>query len=84
MQKISTILKATAIKSFSRKKVAKLSGTDWQSFLASTFSSGENYKNTFTLLDFQYTSETEQNKISASEINILIDVSVKWVRSHRV
>jgi hypothetical protein len=81
IQKISTILKATAFISFTREKVAKLSGAEWQNFLVSKISSGSNYKNTFALLDYQYVSGKD---IGSSEIEKLIDASVKWIRRHRV
>ena len=81
LQKISTILKTTAFKSFSRKKVAKLSGANWQNFLVSKISSGSNFKNIFALLDYQYVAK---EKISSSEIEKLIDASVKWTRRHFV
>lgn len=80
-QKISTILKATAMTSFSREKVARLSGKGWQEFLVSKMPSGSNDRNTFALMDYQYTSKKE---ISVSEIEQLIDASVRWIRRHRV
>ena len=81
IQKISTILKVTAFYSFSREKVARLSGEDWQNFLVSKISSGSKYRDTFELLDYQYVSE---RKIESSEIEKLIDASTRWIRRHRV
>jgi hypothetical protein len=81
IQKISTILKATAFSSFAREKVAKLSGADWQNFLVSKISSESNYKNTFALLDYQYVAGKD---IGSSELEKLVDASVKWIRRHRV
>ena len=81
IQQISTILKTTAYYSFSREKVARLSGADWQNFLISKITSGSNYKNIFALLDFQYRTE---KKIGSTEMEKLIDASVRWIRRHRV
>jgi hypothetical protein len=81
IQKISTILKTTAFYSYSREKVAKLSGADWQNFLISKISSGSNCRDTFAMLDNQYVAG---KKIGSSEIEKLIDVSLKWIRRHRV
>ena len=84
IQKISTILKTTAFKSYPREKVAKLSGTNWQNFLITTITSGSCYKTSFALLDHQYFSENQTNKIDSTDIEKLIDASVKWIRGHRV
>ena len=84
IQNISTILKATALRSYPRQKVAKLSGTDWQNFLQMTMTSGSSDITTFALLDYQYFSENRTNKINSIDIEKLISVSVNWIRGHRV
>jgi hypothetical protein len=84
LQDISTIMKSTAFVSYSKEKAAKLSGIAWQNFLVSTYPSGKNSKEVYGLLEYQYVSETQQNKLSSSDIEKLIDASIKWVRRHRV
>jgi len=83
IEKIATILKATAMVSFSREKVARLSGQAWQEFLAATLPPAKNGPQVWALIDYQYARETNR-PIRPSEIETLIDVSVKWVRRHRV
>lgn len=84
IRQVSAILKVTAIKSFSREKVAKLSGADWQNFLITSFRSGSYYKDAFALIDIQYVPESEQASIRTEDINKLIDVSIKWIQGHHV
>lgn len=84
IQKISTILKITALKSFSREKVAKLSGINWQNFLISSCPSGSYSEDAFLIIDLQYVSETEQRLIKPEDINKLVYDSIKWIRGHRV
>lgn len=84
IQEISTILKVAAIKSFSREKVANISGTNWQNFLISSCPSGSYSKDAFALVDLQYVSETGQKQIKAEDINKLVYDSIKWIRGHRV
>jgi len=81
---ISTILKATALKSYPRQKVAKLSGKDWQNFLLSAVPSGSKKPTVFALLDYQYLPETENGTAKNSDFEELIDVSVQWIRRHHV
>jgi len=84
IQKISTILKATALVSFSRDKVAKLSGAEWESFLITTFPADSKFKTAFTFLNYQYIPENDKQSFTSADIEKLIDASVKWVRGHRV
>ena len=84
IQKISTILKATALKSYPRQKVAKLSGKDWQNFLLSAVTSSSINSTIFALLDNQYLPESQNGTVKNSDLEELIDVSVQWIRRHYV
>jgi hypothetical protein len=84
IMRISTILKVTALKSFSRDKVANLSGTNWQNFLISSCPSGSYSENAFVLIDLQYIPETENRQIKPEDINKLVYDSIKWIQGHRV
>jgi Domain of unknown function (DUF4381) len=84
IRKISTILKATALVSYTRDKVAKLSGDEWESFLVNSYSAGSKFKAAFALLSYQYIPEDDKQSFTSADIEKLIDASVKWVRSHRV
>lgn len=81
LQNISTILKLTAYISFSREKVARITGSEWEEFLKTTYPPARKINDTFKLLAGQYQTDL---KINAREIEKLIDVSINWVRRHRV
>ena len=81
---ISTILKTTALKSYPRQKVAKLSGKDWQNFLISVVTSSSENSAVFALLDYQYLPESKNGTAKNSDLEELIDVSVQWIRRHHV
>lgn len=83
IQQVSTILKITAINSYSREKTAKLYGKDWQEFLISRMPSGAKIQAAFALLNEQYIPDGKKH-ISPNELQELIDASIKWVRRHRV
>lgn len=84
LQNVATVLKTTAMLSYSREKVAGLHAIPWKNFLISTSASSANAENVFELLQYQYASEKQINKLSAADIEKLIDVSVKWIRRHHV
>jgi hypothetical protein len=81
-QKVSTILKKTAEISYGRANVARLSGEEWGKFLSDQVTGID--VSSFSSLAYQYVSEGEQQSVSTSEIENLIDVSISWVRRHRV
>jgi hypothetical protein len=84
IREISTILKATALKSYPRQKVAKLSGKDWQNFLSSTDGAGIKNSEVFALLDYQYVAENQAENIDNSALEELFDASANWIRGHHV
>jgi len=84
IQKISTILKATALKSFPRQEVARLSGRDWQNFLISTNTTGSKHSEIFALLDYQYVPQGQDRNIPNSDLEKLFDASIHWIRRHHV
>lgn len=81
LQSISIILKSTAFISYSRDKVARLSGVEWENFLIATYPSGTKPDDTFKLLARQYEPEV---KLDLVEIDKLINASIGWVRRRHV
>lgn len=82
LRQLPGLLKRTALSAYPRKKVASLSGADWQRFLNSTLPAPAFSDSTAATLDLISYSTGGLGSIEAERVTALVSASRTWLQHH--